>query len=153
MKKTILILFAIILGLNIHAQRRRHMNDIPQTNREPSEKEIETRERKMNERKQEFIDNFITTLEADEFQKHIVKQHINSFFDERMIILKTRFDHSLDRKNAIENLENTHFKDIEELISEGDMSKIKEMIKGDFDEKEVVKKKKKKRRNKRNKNE
>ena len=44
-----------------------------------------------------------------------------------------------------------HFKDLEELISESDMAKIKEMIKGNFDEKEIVKEKRKKKKKKRRK--
>lgn len=149
MKKLVLLVFAILMGMNIHAQRQRgNMNGIPDTNREPTEQEIAKREREMEERKEEYIDNFLTTLEADEFQKHIIKQNINSFFEAKIVIINTKFEHYLDRIKAIEDLENTHFKDLEELISEGDMTKIKEMIKGKFDEKEVVKKKKKKRKNK-----
>lgn len=155
MKKIALVLFALLLSLNIQAQRQRqrggNMNRIPQTSREPTEQEIAKREREIEERKEEFIDNFITTLEADEFQKHIIKQNIISFFDAKVAILKTKFEHNLDRKQAIENLENNHFTDLKELISEGDMTKIKEMIKGNFDEKEIVKKKKEKDKKKRKK--
>ncbi|WP_405572216.1 hypothetical protein [Winogradskyella sp. Asnod2-B02-A] len=152
MKKLVIIVFAILFGFNLHAQRQRgNMNGIPQTNREPTEQEIAKREREMEERKEEYIDNFLTTLEADEFQKHIIKQNINSFFEAKIAILNTKFEHYLDRVKAIEDLENTHFKDLEELISEADMTKIKEMIKGKFDEKEVAKKKKKKRKNKKKK--
>ncbi|WP_458626889.1 hypothetical protein [Winogradskyella sp. PC D3.3] len=151
MKKTVIILFALFLGLNIHAQSRRgNMNGIPQTNSEPTEQEIAKRQREIEERKDEYISNFLTTLEADEFQKHIIKQSINSFFDKKIALLKIRYDHYLERDTAIKNLEDTHFLDLKELISEEDMTKIKELIKGDFNEKEVVKKKKKKR--KRNKN-
>ena len=151
MKKIVIILFALFLGLNIHAQSRRgNMNGIPQTNREPTEQEIAKRQREIEERKDEYISNFLTTLEADEFQKHIIKQSINSFFDKKIALLKIRYDHYLERDTAIKNLEDTHFLDLKELISEEDMTKIKELIKGDFNEKEVVKKKKKKR--KRNKN-
>lgn len=156
MKKTVLILFTLMLGLNSYAQMQRQggrggrgqMNQIPQSNREPTEKEIAKRERDMEERKEEYIDNFLTTLEADEFQKHIIKQNILSFFDEKVILLKLGFSHSIDRQKAIESLEETHFKDLEELISESDMAKVKGLIKGDFNEKEVVKKKKKKKRKK-----
>lgn len=147
MKKAVLFIFALILGLNIHAQsQRRDSNNIPHTNREPTKEEIAKRERDLEERKAEYVDNFLTTLEADEFQKHIIKQNIYSFFDAKLAIMKTRFEHRIERQQAINNLENTHFKDLEELISEDDMSKVKKLIKGDFDEKEVVKKKKKKKR-------
>ena len=146
MKKTILLLFTVLFALNVQAQRRGNSNRMPQTSSEPTEEQIAKREREMEERKEEYIDNFLTTLEADEFQKHIIKQNINSFFEAKIALFKIPFEHSLDRKTAIENLENTHFKDLEELISESDMDKIKEMIKGGFDEKEVLKDKKEKRK-------
>lgn len=151
MKKTLLILFALCIGFSTYGQIRRDRNRIPQTNTEPSDAEIEKRKREVEERKKEFIANFLSTLQADEFQKEIAKQHINSFFEKKIAILKTPFDHSLERKEAIESLENTHFKELEELISESDMTKIKDMIKGGFDEDEVKKKKKKEKKKKRKK--
>lgn len=151
MKKIVLVLFALIFGLNINAQRRDNMNRIPQPSREPTEEEIAKRQRDMEERKEEYIDNFITTLEADDFQKHIIKQTITSFFDAKIAIFKTQFEHSLDRKKAIETLEKTHFNDLKELISESDMTKINELVKGEFNEKEVVKEKKKKKKKKKRK--
>ncbi|WP_179348987.1 hypothetical protein [Winogradskyella pacifica] len=147
MRKTILLIFTILLGLNINAQRQgNNRSNIPQTNREPSEQEIAKYEREAEERKEEYIANFLTTLEADDFQKQIIKLSINSFFEEKIAIFKTRFEHSLDRKAAIQNLEDTHFSELEELISEDDMAKIKEMISGKFDEKEVAKKKRKRKK-------
>lgn len=151
MKKITFLLFMLLFALNIQAQMRRNSNRVPQTSSEPTEEQLEKRQREMEERKEEFIDNFLTTLEADEFQKHIIKQNINSFFDAKIALFKMPFEHSIDRKNAIENLENTHFKDLEELISESDMAKIREMIKGEFDEKEVIKEKKEKRKKKKRK--
>ncbi|WP_178985066.1 hypothetical protein [Winogradskyella helgolandensis] len=143
MKKILLLSFTILLSLNINAQ----------SNREPTEQEIAKYEREAEERKEEYIGNFLTTLEADDFQKQIIKLNINSFLDEKMALLKTRFEHHLDRDAAIKNLEDTHFLELKELISEDDMAKIKVLIKGDFNEKEVVKKKKKNRKKeKRNKN-
>jgi hypothetical protein len=153
MKKIVLIAFALILGLNVFGQRQRqrNMNRIPQTNREPTEGEIAKRKQMIEDRKKEYITNFLTTLEADDFQKEIIKQTISSFYDAKIVILKKQYDHSLDRKEAIENLENTHFVELEELISENDMKKIKELVKGDFNEKEVVKEKKKKKKRKKKK--
>ncbi|WP_299126160.1 hypothetical protein [uncultured Winogradskyella sp.] len=152
MKKTVLIIFALLIGLNVFGQMRRNRNSgIPQTTREPSEKDIEKRKRLMEERKDEYIANFISTLEADDFQKEIIKQYLNSYYDAKVALLKIRFEHSLDREKAIKNLDDTHFVDLKELISEGDMEKIKGMIKGEFDENEVVKKKKKEKKRKKKK--
>ena len=79
MKKTVLILFTLFIGLNVFGQRRRDMNGIPQTNREPTEQEIAKHKRMIEERKNEFVANFLTTLEADDFQKEIIKQTLLSF--------------------------------------------------------------------------
>lgn len=151
MKNIFLILFTLFIGFNAFGQRHRDMNRIPEPNREPNKEQIAQNERKMEERKEEYIDNFLTTLEADEFQKHIIKQTINTFFDARLEVLKTRFNHSLDRNQAMKDLESTHFSELKELISKDDMSKITDLLKGEFDEKEVVKKKKRK-KNKKQKN-
>lgn len=146
MKQLVLILFTIIISFNVDAQRRRDMNRIPQNNSEPTEQEIAKRKRMIEERKNEFIGNFLTTLEADEFQKEIIRQQLNTFYVEKIAILKTRFERSFDREQAINHLEETHFADLNELISVDDMAKIREMIKGNFDENEVKKEKKKKKK-------
>ncbi|WP_299362454.1 hypothetical protein [Winogradskyella sp.] len=147
MKKTILVILALILGVSTYAQRRDRMGN-PIIPREPTEEEIAKYERLMEERKDEFIANFITTLEADDFQKEIIKQYLNSYFDAKGELMKVRYERSFDRQEAIKKLDNNHFKELEELISESDMAKIKEMIKGDFNEKEVKKKKRKKKKKK-----
>ncbi|WP_369998227.1 hypothetical protein [Winogradskyella sp.] len=145
MKKIVLITFALLLGLNTYAQRRDRMGN-PVVNREPTEQDIENYKRKVEERKAEYIANFLTTLEADDFQKEIIKQYLNSYFDAKTELFKVKYERSFDREEAVKKLDNTHFKELEELISENDMTKIKEMIQGDFDEKEVKKEKKKKRK-------
>lgn len=150
MKKSVLIIFALLIGLNVFGQRRGNMNGMP-TSREPTKEEIAKRKQMMEERKDEYIANFLTTLEADDFQKQIIKQSLNSFYDAKLAIINTEFERSFERDQAIKNLEDTHFVDLEELISENDMQKIKEMIKGNFDEKEVKKKKKKRKKKKKDK--
>ncbi|WP_411896159.1 hypothetical protein [Winogradskyella sp. A2] len=146
MKKIIIALILLFLGLNVYSQTRRDRMGNPQVSSEPSQQDIEKRKRMIEERKLEYIDNFLTTLEGDEFQKEIIRQHLLTFYDAKIAILKTRFDHSLDRQNAIKGLETSHFKELQTLISEGDMKKIQAMITGDFDEKEAKKKKKKKKK-------
>ncbi|WP_339751801.1 hypothetical protein [uncultured Winogradskyella sp.] len=152
MKKAVLVLFALFIGLNLFGQRRgRNTNNIPQTNREPSEQQIAKQKRQVEERKQAFVANFLTTLEADDFQKEIIKQTIITYYDAKIAILKTRYERQFDLEKDIKGLYDMHFKDLEELISESDMAKIKEMIKGNFDEKEIVKEKRKKKKKKRRK--
>ncbi|MCA0153214.1 hypothetical protein [Winogradskyella vincentii] len=151
MKKIVIALLLLFLGLNVYSQTRRDRMGNPQVSSEPSEQDIEKRKRMIEERKLEYIDNFLSTLEADEFQKVIIKQHLLTYYDAKMAVLKTRFEHSLDRNNAIKALEDNHFKELETVISEGDMNKIQDMIKGDFDEKAVKKEKKKKKKKKKKK--
>jgi hypothetical protein len=146
MKKLVLIIFTLFIGFSTYAQARRDRMGNPVINREPTEEEIAKYEQKLEERKDEYISNFLTTLEADDFQKEIIKQYLNSYFDSKKELLKVKYERIFDREQAIKKLDDTHFKDLEELISEKDMSKIKEMIKGNFDEKEVLKEKKKKRK-------
>lgn len=148
MKKIVVIAFALLFGINSYAQSRRDRMGNPIIPRQPTEQEIEKRKQMIEERKEEYIANFITTLEADDFQKEIIKQNLYSYYDAKIALLKVRYARSLDRIEAIKKLDDTHFKELEELISKNDMDKIKELIKGNFDEKEVKKEKKKKRRKK-----
>jgi hypothetical protein len=150
MKKIVLIIFALFLALNIFGQnqRQRNTHNIPQSNSEPTEQQIAKQKREMEERIDEYLTNFLSTLEADEFQKHIMKQNLNSFYDARIELSKTNFEHRLDRKAADKKLEEELFAELEELISESDMTKLKDMLKGVFDEKEALKEKKKKKKKK-----
>lgn len=146
MEKLTLLALALLLGFSLHAQTRRDRMGNPIVNREPTEEEIAKYEQKLEERKDEYIANFLTTLEADDFQKEIIKQYLNSYFEAKKEVLKVKYERIFDREQAIKKLDESHFKDLEELISENDMTKIKDMIKGDFDESEVKKKKKKKKK-------
>ena len=110
----------------------------------PNESQKERTERKMEERKQEYIDNFLSTLNADDFQKEIIKQKLISFFDEKIALSKQQYGRNFEYQEAVRKLEDSHFKDIEPMLTEENMAKIKEIIQGDFDEKEVIKEKKKK---------
>lgn len=113
----------------------------------PNESQKERFAQKMEERKQEYISNFLYTLDADEFQKEIIKQKLITFFDEKMVIMKTPFKRTIEFDEAVRKLENSHFNDIENMVTEDTMKKIIEMAQGDFNEKEVVKEKRKKRKN------
>jgi hypothetical protein len=147
MKKSILLAIILLGGLSVFSQVRRPNRGVPNQPYEPTEREIEKQKQKMEERMDEFINNFLSTLEADEFQKEIVKQSLNSYFEKKGEIFKAQYERSIERIDAVKELDETHFKDIEGLISEDDMGKIKELIKGEFDEKEAKKKRKKKKKN------
>ena len=108
-----------MMNSNIFANMNR--NRIPQS--EPSQQQIDAQKREMEERKDEYIANFLTTLEGDDFQKEIVKQTLNSFFEKRVALYQINYERSIDRKDAAKKLEESHFKDLKELISEDDMTK------------------------------
>lgn len=152
MKTFVFIALTALLGFNSYAQINRNMNNrIPQTNRQPTDQEIAKRDRMMKERRDEFIANFLSSLDGDAFQKEIVKQHLNTFYEAKLKLFQTPFDHKLEREKEIKKLEDTHFKDLEGMLSKSDMKKIKTMITGGFNEKEYLKKKKKKEKRKKNK--
>jgi hypothetical protein len=159
MKKIVLIIFALFLALSVFGQNRNQnqrqsqsqRNNIPQTSSKPTEQEIAKRQREIDDRKDEYIANFLTTLEADEFQKHIIKQNLDSFYVASVELSKTDFGHVLDRQAAFKNLKDTYFVELEDIISESDMTKLKELISGKFNEKEVLSKKEKKKKKKKKK--
>jgi hypothetical protein len=152
MKKLVLLFFILFLGFNLSAQiqRNRGARQIPQTNREPTAADIAKRERMIEERKAEFIDKFLSTLEADDFQKEITKQYLYSYFDKKMEVLKVPYERSFEREEAVKKLNESHFLELKELISKPDMEKIQKLLDGEYEEE--GKKKKKKKRKKRDKN-
>ena len=142
MKKLIIIGCTLLFSINTYAQRRDRMGN-PVVPREPTEQQIAKHKQMIEERKEEYIKNFISTLEADDFQKQIIKQHLFSYYDAKIELYKIKYERTFDRQQAVKKLDDTHFKELEELISKNDMAKIKEMIKGHFDDKDVKKEKKK----------
>ena len=104
-------------------------------------------EAEMEQKKKEYISDFVGTLKVDDFQKEIIKQQMESYFEEfkkiNLLGLK-KFKH----KTYIENLDDTHFTDLKAMITEEQMSKIMDALKGKWNRNEEKKKKKKKRKNK-----
>ena len=115
---------------------------------QPTKQEIEKAKRRIEQRKQEYIGVFLTTLGADDFQKQIVKQYLESYSDERVKLMSADYSRLEERERAYKNLEDTHFTDLEGMISENDMNAIKDFITGDFDEKKAKKANKKRKKNK-----
>lgn len=117
----------------------------------PNASQKQLHEKKIEERKNEYINNFLLTLDADDFQKEIIRQKIDEFFDKKANLYKMPYKRSIEFEEALRKLEENHFNDIENMLTEENMTKIKEMVKGEFDEKEVVNEKKKKgKKNKKN---
>ncbi|WP_411767454.1 hypothetical protein [Winogradskyella sp. A3E31] len=153
--KKIAIFIIVLIGFSSFADAqvmrrggRMQQNRIPQS--QPSEEEIKKQqekfEKEMKERQEEYIANFLTTLDADAFQKEIIKQTINEYFEKKIALFKIPYERVIEREDAVKNLNKTHFEELKKLISESDMEKINAMIEGDFEEKDVKKKKKKRRK-------
>lgn len=151
MKKALCTLLLLCVTFASFSQMRRQQRQRPAMQQEPSKSQIEEREKKIEERKEEYIANFLLTLEADEFQKQIIKQTIESYFEEKIALLKLPYERSFEREEAVRLLNESHFNELKPLISEGDMDKINGMLKGDFDDDEI-KREKRKNRKKRSKN-
>nr|WP_321224108.1 hypothetical protein [uncultured Psychroserpens sp.] len=108
-------------------------------------------EAEMEKKKREYINDFIETLKVDDFQKEIIIQHMESYFEEfkKINMLGLR---DFERKTYIQNLDDTHFKDLKAMITDDQMSKIMDALKGKWDHGEVKKKKKKAKKDRKKKN-
>lgn len=146
--KQLLIICALLFFGSISGQGQRPLNSgrLATPPPEPTEEQLEERRRKIEERRVEYIDNFLTTLEADDFQKQIIRITLDSYFDEKLKVYTAPYSHPNERTDAFKALDETHFLELETLISENDMTKLKDFIGGNFDDKEIKKKKKKKRK-------
>lgn len=104
-------------------------------------------EAEMEQKKREYINDFVGTLKVDDFQKEIIKQQMESYFEEfqKINLLGLR---EFERKTYVQNLDDTHFKDLKAMITEEQMSKIMDALKGKWDHGEEKKKKKKDRKRK-----
>jgi len=150
MKKVVILVLTLLMTASVSAQfmgqRQNRFNRQPQT--PPSENQIEAAEKKAEKRLEEVILNFLSTLEADEFQKEIAKQTLDDYFEKLREFSKIPFESSMQRKDAFDAFKREHFKELKSLMSDSDNNKLDQFLDGEFDEGEV----KKKRRKKRNKN-
>ncbi|WP_460219047.1 hypothetical protein [Psychroserpens sp. MEBiC05023] len=111
------------------------------------QKQIERYEEESKRRKLEYLNNFMATLQVDDFQKEIIFQTMDTYFDELIKINRLGLK-SYERETHIEQLDKSHFKDVKAIVSEDVMSKIMDAVKGKWDKKAEKKKKKRKRKNK-----
>lgn len=131
---------------NTFAQRRTQQR--PQQTIDP-EKQQERYEEQAEKQKQEYIADFVATLEVDDFQKEIITQHMDTYFEEVRKINRLGLK-SFERNEHIERLDVRHFADVRAIVSEDVMNKIMDAVKGEWDRKEEKKKKKKKKRKNKN---
>jgi hypothetical protein len=111
-------------------------------------------EAEMETKKKEYINDFVGSIEVDDFQKEIIKQKMESYFDEykKINLLGLReFEH----KAYVQKLDDTHFVDLKAMITEKQMGQIMDALKGKWshsDEKKKKKKEKKEKKRKKTKN-
>lgn len=109
-------------------------------------------EAEMERKQEEYIGDFLETIQVDDFQKEIISQTMKSYFEEfkKINMLQVR---DVQRQELIENLDNAHFKDLRAMVSEETMSKVMDALKGKWkQETNREKKKRLKKEKKKNKN-
>jgi len=151
MRRTLLLLSFLLTTVTMTAQfggQRQNRFGRQQPNTPPSENQKERMEKKALERQQEFISNFLSTLEADDFQKEIAKQTMDEYFKKIPEFMKIPFEKSVERKDAFDFMQREHFKELKTLFSDSDNEKLDKFLKGEFQEKEAKKKKRKKKNRK-----
>jgi hypothetical protein len=107
------------------------------------EKAIERYEKESKEKQDKFIQDFLDELGVDAFQKEIIKQNLYAYIEKKQKIYKLGLK-SYEFEDEVKKLNETHFLDIQYLISEGTMNEIQKLIKGDNNKKKEKNKKKKK---------
>lgn len=139
------VLTLVICTSNTFAQRQRPS----QRQQQPvdQEKEKAKYEEQAEKNKKEYISEFVATLEVDDFQKEIITQQMDTYFEELRKINKLGLK-PFERTEYVERLDEKHFRDVRVMVTEETMTKIMEAVKGKWDRKEEKKKKKKKRKNK-----
>jgi hypothetical protein len=116
-----------------------------QTNNEARQKE--KYEEKVEENKQKYIQDFLKSLDVDAFQKEIIYQSIDTYFDE-VTKIQTFGLKSYEMKDEIDKMRRRHFADVRTIVSEEVMQRIEDAVTGKWDPKKDKKKQKKSRRNK-----
>ena len=115
---------------------------------EEIEKQQQEFEQKALEQLNIRIKTFLADQPIDDFQKEIIKQKLISYYQAKTEIYMNRTLKYYERDEQVLNLDNSHFSDIENMITENTMDQIELFIKdaGATLEKESKKKKKKKKK-------
>ena len=129
-------------------QRGRNRSIVPRTNTEPSKKDYE---KDLREKLDVHIQNYISELEVDDFLKHIIKQRLESYYDEKLAIIKREGENREDKQKRLEYLNDNHFNELKGLTTEEVLVSIQDFIRSDLkavnNRKKEKKKKKKKKKN------
>lgn len=87
---------------------------------------------------------FLSQLQVDDFQQQIIKQKIESYFQERKKIFYNQDLKYFERDEQLSMLTSTHFLDIKDMITDDIMEQIKSFVKDGGAEMKKNKTKKKK---------
>ncbi|WP_353779943.1 hypothetical protein [Winogradskyella sp. 3972H.M.0a.05] len=112
-----------------------------------TDKQKAKQEEEIEKRKAKYVDDLIAELNIDEFQQHIVKQKLYDYFDEKLKILQINQPY-FKREQQIQDLDATYFEDLNGVIPDEAIAKMKKRLKGEDEEDSKKKKKKKKRKKK-----
>ena len=129
MRFPVFLLFFLVLNFN---------NAFSQT--DDAEKQMEQMKKEIQKKQDEYVNDFINTLEVDDFQKEIIKQKMHAYFDAKKSIYMS-VNEQYKRDELVEQLDTTHFLDIKEMVTEDTMTKIMESVKGTTSKKGKKKKK------------
>lgn len=116
---------------------------------EEAEKQRELYEEKTLESIDEHIQEFLSDLKIDEFQKEILKLKLDSYYEKRKAFFMDGSLKYYERDEKLDLLNTSHFSDIKNMFSEETMSQIQIFI-TDVGA-TLEKQKKKKKKNKKNK--
>lgn len=105
-----------------------------------AKKQMEKMEKEMQKKQEAYVNDFISTLDVDDFQKEIIKQRMHSYFEAKKAIYINE-PKQFERNQLVEQLDATHFLDIKEMITEDTMTKIMESVRGTASKKDKKKKK------------
>jgi hypothetical protein len=125
----------------------RNRSLVPRTNNQPSQEDYD---KMLQEQLEAHINNYMSDLEVDEFQKHIIRQKLESYYSQRLSILKNDALDVTSKRKSIEHLNNNHFNDIKDITTEEVQESIQQFIqsKPSATNKKKEKRKKKKKRDK-----
>lgn len=137
MKQLITILFALVC-----------ITTSAQQGNAPSESQRKKQEEQIAKRKSEYINSIVADLNIDEFQQHILKQRLNTYFETKVKIINAQKPY-YEKEQEIQDLNATYFEDLKGAVPEEAIESVKKTLTNPQEkDKKKKKKKKKKRKNK-----
>ena len=114
----IFLLLALVCSISSLAQTQ-----------DEAQKQREEYEKKIQEKLEERIQTFVVELNVDDFQKEIIKQKLHSYYKEQRVIYMNTSLKYFQRDEQLATLNNSHFADIKNMISDETMDQIQVFIK------------------------